>query len=104
MQSRDKSFLVSVRFVHVPNIAPINNTNNNIIFSTLMFTLQLPHSTSSLQHLRGERVGALQGAGLMMTLRAGVCKVQLFARSRCDGLTGAILGCFVSCHSFIPTK
>ena len=35
------SSLVSGRFVHVPNKAPINNTNNNIIFPTVVFTLQL---------------------------------------------------------------
>ena len=78
-----------------------------ILIITLYFPLlclQLPHSTSSLQHLRGVCWGVTRSRADDLKSSAGVCKVQLFARSQCDGLTGAILGCFVSCHSFISTN
>ena len=78
------SSLVSGRLVHVPNKAPINNTNNNIIFPTVVFTLQLPHSTSSLQHLRGVCWGVTRSRADDLKRSAGVCKVQLFVRSQCS--------------------
>ena len=91
--------LILVKSVQrVPSKASINNTNKNIIFPTAVFTLQLAHSASSLPRTsecreRGAddpQAGALQSSA--------VCQKQP------DGLTGAILGCFVSCHSFIPLK
>ena len=66
-----------------------------------MFTLQLPHSASSLLCTSGTLRVLGQSRADDPQSWGGDCKVQLPARRKCDGLTGAILGCFVSCRSFI---
>ena len=81
-----------------PYKASINNTNKNIIFPTAVFTLQLAHSASSLP-----RTSECRGRGADDP-QAGALQSSAVCQKQRDGLTGAILGCFVSCHSFIPLK